>query len=624
MSSSLYSEHFIVASRNAQIELGPFDGKVAAHITTNPDEHHICTTPNQDFIPYPPYTTIHSLRIRADLRYGIHDHTLFPQPYIAYYSHLGAIPRKPTDLNHPLSIMWWDPTPTDFVVSTGGILLGTGSLATNTVSMLRSMEQQLQTRVVMYCENTDRPPPKHALDLIATIATALSNALIRLSSLKTTFTQMRFTVTEFQRYYLELVGLLDYMEIYQPRMRGWLPAASTVDDRVGIFTLNEAVVQDFYRAGLPVWYLRRWKGGSFESNVLEIVSPTLSDARMDDYDPPFPIIYTGLLGGREVVDAIHHFLRNWLSYKDPFEGNNLQLNPPSSSSSTAPLSSSPAQSKTSASKQQAKPRVGKPKIEGRNKFAPLEGDLAPFAIPAWAQALAAVDTSFSNLVEQTKTSSRLGNYVFPDPAHFVTPKSDGKKALLLTTWLLCREAWLACVASRDSVAFPAQGWRDILFMDFTTAPSLKAFRNDPQYATSQPMRWNGASYPPSQLPPTNVVREILWELYELNFTYELQALDRRARIGLDTGDVNAVYQREVIIMRCFPFLTYKQPTEPMPTMNRGLASNNATDRLPYLLQLAKLMSSWGGNKPVIFALHKRKSQDSISWAQVSDLERAVA
>ncbi|KAF9042465.1 hypothetical protein BJ165DRAFT_1406112 [Panaeolus papilionaceus] len=557
--------------------------------------------------------TIHSLHIHADLRYGIHDHTLFLQPYVAYYSHLGAIPRKPTDPNHPLSIMWWDPTPTDFVVSTGGILLGTGSLATNTVSMLRSMEQQLQTRVVMYRENTNRPPPKHTLDLIATIATALSNALIRLSSLKTTFTQMRFTVTEFQCYYLELVGLLDYMEIYQPRMQGWLPATSTVDDHVGIFTLNEAVVQDFYRAGLPVWYLRRWKGGSFESNVLEIVSPTSSDARMDDYDPPFPIIYTGLLGGHEVVDAIHHFSRNWLSYKDPFEGNNLQLNPPSSSSSTAPSSSSPAQSKTPASKQQAKPQVGKPKIEGRNKFAPLEGDLAPFAIPAWAQALAAVDTSFSNLVEQTKTSSRLGNYVFPDPAHFVTPKSDGKKALLLTMWLLCREAWLTCVASRDSVAFPAQGWRDILFMDFTTPPSLsdtkasarraealekfkletlEAFRNDPH-----------------QLPPTNVVREILWELYEL------QALDRRACIGLDTGDVNAVYQREVIIMRCFPFLTYKQPTEPMPTTNRGLASNNATDRLPYLLQLAKLMSSWGGNKPVIFALHERKSQDSISRAQ---------
>jgi hypothetical protein len=224
--------------------------------------------------------------------------------------------------------MWWDPTPSDFVASTGGILLGTGSLARNRLDVLKDMEHRLQARVTTYRDNTDRPPPKHALELIATIATALSNALIRLSSLKTTFTQMRFTVTELQRYYLELVGLMDYMEIYQPRMRGLSPAASTVDDCIGVFTLNEAVVQEFYRAGLPVWYLRHWKGGPFESNVLEIVPPTPSDARMDDYDPPFPTVYRGLLGGPEAVDAIHHFSRNWLSYKDPFEGNSVRLDPP--------------------------------------------------------------------------------------------------------------------------------------------------------------------------------------------------------------------------------------------------------------------------------------------------------
>jgi hypothetical protein len=182
-------------------------------------------------------------------------------------------------------------------------------------------------------------------------------------------------------------------------------------------------------------------------------------------------------------------------------------------------------------------------------------------------------------------------------------------------------------------------------MDFTTPPSLsdtkasarraealqqfkpetlEAFRNEPQYATGQPMRWNGASYPPGQLPPTHIMREILWELYELNFTYELQALDRRACIGLNTNDLTAVYERERIIMRCFPFLTYKQPTKPMPTTNRGLASNNATERLPYLLQLAKLMSSWEGDKPAIFALHERTLRESISLAQIADLERAVA
>ncbi|KAF9039089.1 hypothetical protein BJ165DRAFT_1531206 [Panaeolus papilionaceus] len=187
MSSNLFSENFITSSQDPQKKIGPFNGKVASHIATNPDLHYICTTPNQD-------------------------------PYITFYSHLGAIPRKPNNSTHPLSIMWWDPTPSDFVASTGGILLGMGSLATTTLNVFQAMEQQLQARLVTYRENTNRKPPKHALDLIAIIATALSNALIRLSSLKTLYTQMRFTVTEFQCYYLELVGLLDYMEIYQPRM----------------------------------------------------------------------------------------------------------------------------------------------------------------------------------------------------------------------------------------------------------------------------------------------------------------------------------------------------------------------------------------------------------------------
>ncbi|KAF9039088.1 hypothetical protein BJ165DRAFT_1531205 [Panaeolus papilionaceus] len=221
-----------------------------------------------------------------------------------------------------------------------------------------------------------------------------------------------------------------------------------------------------------MWYLRPWKGGPFDGNVLQVVSPTQSDARMDNYDPPFSTIYTGLLGGREVLDAIHHFSRNWLSYKDPFQGNGVQLNPPDLSSSTAPMPSSLPQPKGSKSKQLTKPRTGKPKIEGRNKYAPLESNLSPFSIPAWAQGLAAVDTSFSNLVEQTKMTSLLSHYVFPDPAHFVTPKLDGKKAILLTTWLLCCDAWLACVASRGNLALPTQGWRNILFMDFTTPPSL--------------------------------------------------------------------------------------------------------------------------------------------------------
>jgi hypothetical protein len=54
------------------------------------------------------------VKLRADKRYGPDDATLWPQPWVEMFCHLGAIPRKPDDPNDDLSIMWWDPTPDDF------------------------------------------------------------------------------------------------------------------------------------------------------------------------------------------------------------------------------------------------------------------------------------------------------------------------------------------------------------------------------------------------------------------------------------------------------------------------------------------------------------------------------
>jgi hypothetical protein len=51
---------------------------------------------------------------RSDKHYGPDDATLWPQPWVEMFCHLGAIPRKLDDPNDNLSIMWWDSTPDDF------------------------------------------------------------------------------------------------------------------------------------------------------------------------------------------------------------------------------------------------------------------------------------------------------------------------------------------------------------------------------------------------------------------------------------------------------------------------------------------------------------------------------
>jgi hypothetical protein len=84
---------------------------------------------------------------------------------------------------------------------------------------------------------------------------------------------MVLCVTEFQRCYLELHGFLDYLEIYQPRMEGILTPATTVEKCVGAITVSPRVVQDFFTAGLPVWFVQPCKTGPFPYNVLNVVTP---------------------------------------------------------------------------------------------------------------------------------------------------------------------------------------------------------------------------------------------------------------------------------------------------------------------------------------------------------------
>jgi hypothetical protein len=80
------------------VPIGPFDGKAAAVI-----QEFVCTTPNQDRIYLPPIQR-RDVFLRSDFRYGPDDPTLWPQPFLLEYPHLGAIPRQPKDRFDSLSI----------------------------------------------------------------------------------------------------------------------------------------------------------------------------------------------------------------------------------------------------------------------------------------------------------------------------------------------------------------------------------------------------------------------------------------------------------------------------------------------------------------------------------------
>ena len=110
-----------------------------------------------------------------------------------------------------------------------------------------------------------------------------------------------------------------------------------------------------------------------------------------------------------------------------------------------------------------------------------------------------------------------------------------------------------CVTNKVSVAMSGQNWRDFLATDLnatlekkdTTVAKCHQHMLTPksdlfpdvktQSTTGEPITWQGRKYIPGILPADNIIQEILWELYELNFYYELLSLDHCACTNLVTS-----------------------------------------------------------------------------------------
>jgi len=89
-----------------------------------------------------------------------------------------------------------------------------------------------------------------------------------------------------------------------------------------------------------------------------------------------------------------------------------------------------------------------------------------------------------------------------------------------------------------------------------------------------------------------VVREMLWELYELSFHLELKALNR----GLSTAQgLKDIIEHEEIVNKCFTrgdSLNFKLTLPEIPVSNTGLASDDLKECGPYIVALAHLITGW--------------------------------
>lgn len=95
--------------------------------------------------------------------------------------------------------------------------------------------------------------------------------------------------------------------------------------------------------------------------------------------------------------------------------------------------------------------------------------------------------------------------------------------------------------------------------------------------------------------PSWIRRQILWELHELNFRFDLIRLDDAMSNAGD--DTDSVYHRQDLLSRCWgtPSENFYDPVDidfDWPGKDVGLAGATARERLPYLRNIYTLCRTW--------------------------------
>ncbi|KAJ7082461.1 hypothetical protein B0H15DRAFT_785685 [Mycena belliarum] len=642
------------------VELGPFDGRVGALIDLGPTQHLI--TSNTTYIPHPPPIHAHAVSIRTDMRYGPDDPTQYPQQYSDYYCHLACIPRRPA--RPDLAVMWWNPTPETFQRSLSPITNNLGKLALGPFTRLLDAAN---TTIHAYREYRATVPTDKLSPLFPQISETLILALERIQSLPSTYEQMVFEVTSVQRSTLELEALLQYMKIYQPRMNDVAtppdpPGVSSLTACMGAFTSDPRVVQRFFKARLPFWFIRPAHAFA-EEVILSVVHVLPIPVALDLPIAPGRVpVYTGA-NTETKIKSMALATRHLAWYTDPFTSHRYEpckpypaplqtqldthvLNPrpcpsrgqgfrlsayryadDSSSSRTYLVSFVPRLGHGQRPPQGAPAWTPPLKPEGRDKFVPFESPDMPLPIAAWASALTAVDRS-----RPPKSTSALDRkYLLPEPAALVSSQNEQKRRRMVHHWTLLRDVFFALIGDphHPPLVLTSQEWRDILEGHVTPRADEHSRRGKrsrslatliaPVLAASNQDGLRGYPPPKDSLLPhytTAEIQQILWDLAETNFRWELQTLDLRASA--------ARQPRPHLIRRCF---AGGSVLDVDPALARqGLASKSLPDRHRYNMRLATLMLDWQRTSAHRPPLITRTSLDRPLWSstEMHDLEFQVA
>ncbi|KAJ7681686.1 hypothetical protein B0H17DRAFT_1333643 [Mycena rosella] len=207
------------------------------------------------------------------------------------------------------------------------------------------------------------------------------------------------------------------------------------------------------------------------------------------------------------------------------------------------------------------------------------------------------------------TNKVIMQYVFPEPALIVSPADKAKRQLFLHHMSLLRPALFFCMGDDTASRRPlgSQAWRDVLFgkmnaenckgkgaergsiIDEVLGPALRV--------CSQTQALNFPAEPGSFAPiSTHRAQEIVWEVAEANFRFELLSLDHQATCR----------EWPYTARQCFAGGGLMDL--PLRLSKEGLAAASPGERHPYILQMARIMTDWEPRTPDIMGVTAHYTQ----------------
>ena len=213
----------------------------------DPSYWWVITTPNAGYIPTAPIG-IRTLQARADGRFGLDDRTLHPQMYVRGFEYICCIPKR----DHSRRMLWWTPTLADCpIVSNCPFSI---TIRVLKPKLLQGYKELRDKYVGLIGKRSDRSA------LSGLLVTTMCQTLDKLQSIGMTYKEILLAVAEFQRAVLDIHAWIDFVDVYQPRLRpgpnGELEKHDANQDLMGAFTEKVAVAQHLHSMGISVWLIQ--------------------------------------------------------------------------------------------------------------------------------------------------------------------------------------------------------------------------------------------------------------------------------------------------------------------------------------------------------------------------------